>query len=133
MSEAVSKARSKEDRDRLIGDIMVKKQGRWKVDMCKCSKASELPELLTSTAKLLSCCLRNPKFLTGGSISASFLRKKQTRHERCQQGSARRQVPPHRGVGIARRCPCWSYVLLNMSILDSPSITTFLCLFPTIH
>jgi hypothetical protein len=75
VSEAVSKAISKEEKDRLIGEIIVKKQGRWKVDMCKCSKASELPELLTSTAKLLSCCLRNPKCLTGGSISASFSEK----------------------------------------------------------
>ena len=56
MHDAISKARSKEDRDQLIGDIMVKKRGRWEVDMSKSSKASELLELLTSTkaSELLS-------------------------------------------------------------------------------
>lgn len=42
-------SKSKEERQKIINDILVKKGGRWEVDMSKSSEVSELPELLTST------------------------------------------------------------------------------------
>ena len=39
---------TKAEREQIVNDILVKKKGRWEVDMSKSSEVSELPELLTS-------------------------------------------------------------------------------------